>query len=130
MTRKKYIKLLMGLGKSRNTANAMARACQVAGKPYAKAYRERVRWLQLVQAARRFYRNMTKAAMALAESARHKLQGMQLHHPTPYSPENVGAPLDHNVQIVTPAEHAALHGYRAHTVLVDELAGHGGGGND
>ena len=130
MTRKKYIKLLMALDVPRNKARACARACQMVGKPYERAYRERVYWLRLAQAGRRFARNMTKAAMALAESTRHGLQSMHLHHPTPYTPQNAGAGLDHNVQIVTPAEHAALHGYRTQTVLVDELAGQGGGGHD
>ena len=38
MTRKRYVKLLMSMGYSRNTANAMAQKVQVMGKTYQKTY--------------------------------------------------------------------------------------------
>lgn len=136
MTRKRYIKLLMALGIQRNYADAMAYACQVAGRSYAADYKMRSPWLRLALFSRRVLRNATAAVMHLAESITNAMAAtnLQLHHPTPYTPENVGDGLHHNMQIVTQAEHAAIHGrldgYNAGTVMLDELDAQGGGGND
>ena len=44
MTRKRFVKLVMALGNSRNRANALAYACRVAGVPYEKYYRHNSLW--------------------------------------------------------------------------------------
>jgi len=134
MTRKKYIKALMALDVSRNDANAMALAAQVLGTSYEEDYRQRAPWLRLALFSRRALRNVTAAVMRLAESITNAIAAtsLQMHHPTPYTPENVADGLHHNMQIVTQAEHAAIHGrldgYNAGTVIFDELDAQGGGG--
>lgn len=124
MTRKRYIKLFMALGVSRNAANRMADRCRAAGIPYAANYRARSPWLKLGKAAR-----MASAAILnLSSGARAALQGiadgtaralhqLEVHHARPITPENL---TPGNIHIVTRQEHEALHGYSAKVSFVDE----------
>lgn len=66
MTRKRYTKLLMALGVSRNRANAMAYACRVAGLTYATDYNSRLPWLMLTNAADGVSKAMRKLGKTMA----------------------------------------------------------------
>lgn len=52
MTRKRYIKLLMALGVSRNDADGKALLCRLFGVPYATDYARRAPRLRMAKTAR------------------------------------------------------------------------------
>lgn len=130
MTRKRYVKLFMALGVSRNAANRMADNCRAKGIPYAVHYSARAPWLTLGKMAR-----MTGVSLLnLSSGARTALQGCadsvarMLHHlnahpSQPITPETLKPG---NMLIVTAQKHAELHGYSAKVSFVDELHTIGG----
>lgn len=130
MTRKRYIKLLMALGLTRNRANAMAYACQVAGRSYAADYRHRRPWLQVAKAARQMgaaMLNMVKPFYGAAAAWKKLRDSLVVHHARPITPENLEGG---EMVIVTRQEHERLHGYSAGVCYVDDLHGPGGGGHE
>jgi hypothetical protein len=127
MTRKKFIKQLMACGFSRNSANAVAYACMVAGEPYGECYRRKRPWLGLAKAARQlgaYILNLSKGVKDLIPCVEKLRDNLVLHHPRPINPGNMEAG---NLYIVTQQEHNALHGYSAKVSFVDELETAGGG---
>lgn len=130
MTRKRYIKLLMALGITRNLANIMAETCQGTGKSYAAEYRRQLQRLRMAKAARKMATavcNMMKFFNSGLPVAR-ELQGLLVaHHAQPITPENLEGG---KMVIVTKQEHDRLHGYSANVTFVDELHCAGGGGNE
>lgn len=131
MTRKRYIKLFMALGVSRNAANRMADRCRAAGIPYAMNYSARSPWLKLGKAARLAsvaLLNLGGAARAalhgIADGTARTLHQLEVHHAQPITPENLESG---KLYVVTKQEHDRLHGYSANVTYVDELHGAGGG---
>lgn len=131
MTRKRYIKLFMALGVSRNAANCMADRCRAEGIPYAVDYSARAPWLKLGKAARECgaaILNLSSAAAAtlqgIVDGAARWLHQLEVHHAQPITPGNL---TPGNMHIVTRQEHAALHGYSAKVSFVDDLHTAGGG---
>jgi len=120
MTRKKFVKQLMALGVSRNRANALAYACQVAGEPYAVYYRRELPWWTLARAARMARAamlNMSKAFSGLIPVARELAAALVVHHAQPITPENLEGG---KLYVVTKQEHDRLHGYSANVCFADE----------
>lgn len=124
MTRKRYIKLFMALGVSRNAANRMADRCRAAGVPYEVNYRTRSPWLKLGKAARECSAallNLSRGAAAalhgIIDGTARQLHQLEVHHAQPFSPGNLEGGKMH---IVTKQEHARLHGYSAKVSFVDE----------
>lgn len=124
MTRKRYIKLFMALGVSRNAANRMADRCRAAGIPYAMNYSARSPWLKLGKAARMAsvaLLNLGGAARAvlhgIADGTARALHQLEVHHAQPITPGNLEGG---NMIIVTRQEHERLHGYSANVTFVDE----------
>lgn len=127
MTRKRYIKLLMALDVQRNRANAMAYACQVAGRSYEADYRFISPWLKLAKAAREAGNAVLNMARAALTGSRHimgRAADMVVHHALPITLENLEGG---KMLIVTKQEHDALHGYSANVSFADELEKAGGG---
>ena len=73
MTRKRYIKLLMAEGWSRNTATAFAEQVQAEGKSYAEDYADHVRLFRRID---------FDALCAAMENVKETIQrvGRALHH--------------------------------------------------
>lgn len=125
MTRKKFVKQLMGLGVSRNGANLYAKICRRKGIPYAQRYKAMEPGLRLRKTAKnvsvtinasvaKFASNLAVAAANMAKLresiAQVAQQPLVAHHPTPYTPGNLPGLLPDNMQIMRQADHAALHG--------------------
>jgi hypothetical protein len=79
MTRKRFIKLLMAMGLSRNAANARATLCQYKGKSYAEEYKCMEPWLRVHREAHRITVSMRahtanfRSSLARATAAAAKL---------------------------------------------------------
>lgn len=124
MTRKRFIKQLMALGVQRNAANAAAWLHRMQGHTYRRALGEERLRLSLKKAMGTFGTvagEMTKAIAALADQVKKNFRAINfglernvIHHPTPYTPGQLSQDFQ-NVQVMSHADHAALHG---------------GGGND
>lgn len=130
MTRKRYIKQLMGLGISRNAAAVMAYSCQVAGKSYETDLRRRRTWLQVAKAARQMgvaILNMVKPFYGESAAWEKLRDSLVVHHGRPITPENLEGG---EMVIVTRQEHDRLHGYSAKVVFADETETAGGGGHE
>lgn len=131
MTRKKFVKQLMGLGLSRNRANFHATLCRYKGISYAEHYAAMAPYLRLNRATSRASVKFRMAAgyfcsgLARAAAAVEKLRAaLVVHHVRPITPDNLEGG---NILIVTRQEHEALHGYSAKIYLTDELETAGGG---
>ena len=126
MTRKRYVKQLMALGVQRNRANAMAYACQDAGRSYANDYAFISPWLKLAKAAREAGSAMLNMGRAIFHS-RHimgQAADMVVHHDRPITPDNLEGG---GLIVVTRQEHERLHGYSARVSFADDLETAGGG---
>lgn len=124
MTRKKFVKQLMALGLSRNRANFHAMLCREKGIPYAEHYKAMAPWLGLAAGVKnpavsiriacanfasamdRAAANMKKLSQTIAES---KQMELVAHHPEPYTPAASAHQLPQNIQIMSRADHAAMH---------------------
>lgn len=93
MKRKKFVKQLMALGIQRNTAEDYARWC--VGHRY--GYEEEVHGLRL-------------RLGLLGNPVRPRIYYYETHYPYLYTPKTANGPMSDNMQIVTRAEHAAIHG--------------------
>lgn len=122
MTRKKFVKRLMGYGYSRNHANKVAARCYLVRQPYAEYLRRAFvhifykcpSWKKAVKAAAR-------ATRILAEKVNAKPDGMVLHHPVLITSTNAQNFLEKNMQVMPLAAHEAAHdGLRVDFPAIDE----------
>lgn len=126
MTRKKFVKQLMALGLPRNRANSHATRCRYKGNSYAEYYAALAPVLRVRQAQDKLNVSMRMAAgyflsgLARVWAAMARLRDdLVAHHPNPYTPGHPG-PDFQNMQIMSQADHAAMHGY---TCGIDLAAG-------
>ena len=123
MTRKRFVKLLMGVGYSRNRAAAIAELCRQRREPYA-AYLNRAR-LHVFYNAKKFKRSLKAAARAmqnLARKVRESLGGLVVHHPHLITTTNAYNFLEKNMQVVPLADHKKMHdGLRVNFSAIDEM---------
>lgn len=122
MTRKKFVKRLMGYGYSRNHANNKAAICYRTREPYAEYLRRDYvhffykgpSWKKAVKAAAR-------AGRILAEKVKAKPDGIVLHHPVLITSTNAQNFLKKNMQVMPLAAHEAAHdGLRVDFSAIDE----------
>lgn len=135
MTRKRYVKLLMAMGVTRDQANTYALLCRMAGRPYKEDYGMRAPWLNVQNAAHRI---VVKLGAALAEFGIgvqkaieniQRLRGAFVGLDLANGPDKTG--------YILPLTTSNLDGYVTHFSAVDEVSQWpkenpylGGGGND
>ena len=152
MTRKRFVKLLMAYGYTRNRANELAQLCHQNGVPYAEDIHRRRLHLcfngkKFAKAIRQAAIEVERAMRQLAEAAKRAGQSIKIpkpdmvvHHPQLITTTNAYNFLEKNMQLATQADHKAMHnGLRVDFSAIDEMSAqwpkenphiNGGGGNE
>jgi len=132
MTRKKFVKQLMGMGYQRNTAELKAAIVRGSGQSYEQYMRREKQYDALYNAAADYKKALLRPAAVLSSAAALALERFHQALANIKWPTVDVCTLFASVDEVHlwPKENPHLHGLTADIVLVDELDGAGGGGND
>lgn len=152
MTRKRFVKLLMAYGYTRNRANELAQKCHQNGVPYVEDIHRRKVHLcfngkkfarairQATQEVERAMQQLNEAVKRMGKSFKIPKPDMVVHHPQLITTTNAYNFLEKNMQIMPLADHKAMHnGLRVDFPAIDEMSAqwpkqnphiNGGGGNE
>ena len=138
MKHKKFVKQLMSMGYQRNSANALAEYARMSGWTYEQLLQQEKKriarnraMLNIQIALVDCFGPAVKSALRAVERLREAFAAVKWELPNTsalWATKQVAEdPLPDNVQVMSQADHAALHGYTADIVLADELETEPGG---